>query len=285
MQLLRFGQRGSECPGVIWQGVKKDVSDYVNDFDEAFFAGDGIAGLEQWLTLNGDRCPTIDDDERLGSPVARPSKLVCVGLNYAAHAAEAGLEPPTEPVLFFKSTTAICGPFDEVVLPKGSSKVDWEVELAFVMGKQASYVDEADALDYVAGYLLHNDVSERSFQFDRAGQWCKGKGCDTFAPLGPYLTSANDIQDPNNLSLWLDVNGERLQDSNTRDFIFNIQQIIANISQYMTLLPGDVISTGTPQGVGMGLKPEPRYLKAGDIMRLGVEQCGESEQRVAEYKV
>ena len=219
---------------------------------------------------------------RLGSPIGRPSKLVCVGLNYAKHAEETGAKVPTEPVLFFKSTTAIVGPNDNVMIPKNSLKTDWEVELAVVIGKKASYVSLEDADDYIAGYLLHNDVSERAFQIEKEGQWCKGKGCDTFAPLGPFLATKDEINDPNNLELWLEVNGKRLQHSSTSDFIFNVQEVVSYISQFMTLLPGDVISTGTPFGVGLGFKP-PMYLKAGDVMRLGIEGLGVSEQNVVAY--
>jgi 2-keto-4-pentenoate hydratase/2-oxohepta-3-ene-1,7-dioic acid hydratase in catechol pathway len=206
-----------------------------------------------------------------------------VGLNYAKHAAESGMEVPQEPVLFFKATSALVGPNDDIVIPKGSEKADWEVELAIVIGAKASYVEETDALDHVAGYVLHNDVSERAFQLERSGQWVKGKSCDTFAPVGPFIATKEEIADPNNLDLWLKLNGEMMQDSNTSDFIFNIQQVVSHISQFMTLLPGDIISTGTPFGVGLGLTP-PKYLKAGDIVELGIEGLGTSKQVCKNYQ-
>ncbi len=218
----------------------------------------------------------------MGPPTVRPSKLVCVGLNYAKHAAESGMAVPKEPVLFFKATSAIVGPNDDVIIPKNSLKTDWEVELAVVIGKKASYVSEANALEHVAGYVLHNDYSERAFQIEREGQWCKGKSCDTFAPIGPFVATADEIQDPNNLNLWLKLNGKTLQNSNTSDFIFNIQEVVSYISQFMTLLPGDIISTGTPSGVGLGLTP-PSYLKAGDVVELGIEGLGVSKQVVKAY--
>jgi 2-keto-4-pentenoate hydratase/2-oxohepta-3-ene-1,7-dioic acid hydratase in catechol pathway len=218
----------------------------------------------------------------LGAPLARPSKIVCVGLNYAKHAEESGMEPPKEPVLFFKSTTAIVGPFDEIIIPKGSVKTDWEVELAIVIGSKASYVNESEAMNHVAGYVLHNDVSERDFQIERSGQWVKGKSCDTFAPIGPFVVTPDEVRDPNNLNLWLKLNGKIMQDSNTSDFIFNVQEVISHISQFMTLLPGDVISTGTPFGVGLGLEP-PKYLIAGDEVELCIEGLGISKQKVIAF--
>ena len=220
---------------------------------------------------------------RLGVPLTRPSKIVCVGLNYAQHAAEAGMEVPKEPVLFFKSTTALVGPNDDVIIPKNSEKSDWEVELSIVIGKKASYVEEADAYNHIAGYVLHNDVSERAFQIEKSGQWCKGKGCDTFAPVGPFIATKDEIKDPNNLNLWLKLNGEVMQNSSTSDFIFNVEHVVSHISQFMTLLPGDIISTGTPFGVGLGLTP-PKYLKPGDVMELGIEGLGVSKQKVKAYK-
>lgn len=282
MKLIRFGEAGNEKPGVLENGTRLNISAFGEDFDGSFFSSDGIKRLEDWLESNRASCPEISEDVRLGAPIALPSKFICVGLNYAAHARESGLEPPTSPVLFSKATSAICGPYDDVIIPKGSVKSDWEVELAFVIGKKASYVSEADAMDYVAGYMVHNDVSERAFQLEHGGQWLKGKGADTFAPLGPALVTKDEITDPNNLHLWLKVNGESLQDSSTADFIFNIQHVVSYISQYMSLWPGDVISTGTPSGVGLGLKP-PRYLKAGDVMELGVEGLGVSRQKAVAY--
>lgn len=284
MKLIRFGAEGSEQPGVqLEDGTIIDVSAFGTDYNEAFFGNDGIGKLRTWLEENQDSCPIVGDDVRLGVPLTRPSKIVCVGLNYAQHAAEAGMDIPKEPVLFFKSTTALVGPNDDVIIPKNSEKSDWEVELAIVIGKKASYVEEADAIDHIAGYVLHNDVSERAFQIEKSGQWCKGKGCDTFAPVGPFIATTDEIKDPNNLNLWLKINGEMMQNSSTSDFIFNVQHVVSHISQFMTLLPGDIISTGTPFGVGLGLTP-PTYLKPGDVMELGIEGLGVSKQLVKAYK-
>ncbi len=283
MKLIRFGALGKEKPGVqLQEGTRLDVSQFFQDYDEAFFGTAGIEKLKVWLEKNKDHCPKVPDTVRLGAPMARPSKIICVGLNYAKHAEESGMEPPKEPVLFFKASSAIVGPYDDIRLPKGSTKTDWEVELAIVIGKKASYVSESEALTHVAGYVLHNDVSERAFQIERSGQWVKGKSCDTFAPLGPYIATADEIKDPNNLRLWLKLNGKRVQDSSTSDFIFNIQQVISYISQFMTLLPGDIISTGTPSGVGLGFDP-PTYLTPGDEVELGVEGLGVSKQKVVAY--
>lgn len=283
MKLIRFGALGKEKPGVqLQEGTRLDVSRFIQDYDEAFFGTGGIEKLKVWLEKNKDHCPKVPDTVRLGAPLARPSKMICVGLNYAKHAEESGMEPPKEPVLFFKASSAIVGPYDDIRLPKGSTKTDWEVELAIVVGKKASYVSENEALTHVAGYVLHNDVSERAFQIERSGQWVKGKSCDTFAPLGPYIATADEIKDPNNLRLWLKLNGKRVQDSSTSDFIFNIQQVISYISQFMTLLPGDIISTGTPSGVGLGFDP-PTYLTPGDEVELGVEGLGVSKQKVVAY--
>lgn len=283
MKLIRFGSEGQEKPGLQLENKRIDVSTFGEDYNEKFFETDGLERLKDWLAENEAGCPTVDDAVRLGSPIGRPSKIVCVGLNYAKHAEETGAKIPTEPILFFKSTTAIVGPNDNVIIPKNSVKTDWEVELAVVIGKKASYISVEEADDYIAGYVLHNDVSERAFQIERQGQWCKGKGCDTFAPLGPFMATKDEIENGNNLSLWLEVNGERLQDSSTSDFIFNIQECVAYISQFMTLLPGDVISTGTPFGVGLGFNP-PRYLKPGDVMRLGIDGLGVQEQTAVAYK-
>ncbi|MFV0564708.1 MAG: fumarylacetoacetate hydrolase family protein [Flavobacteriaceae bacterium] len=283
MKLIRFGTEGNEKPGVqLPDGARLDVSAFGEDYTEAFFETNGIERLDEWLKINQSKCAVVEGNTRLGSPICRPSKLVCIGLNYAKHAAEAGMKVPNEPVLFFKSTTAIVGPNDDVVIPKGSEKSDWEVELAVVIGKKASYIEQNEVLDHIAGYVLHNDISERAFQIERDGQWCKGKGCDTFAPLGPFMATKDEIKDPNNLNLWLKLNGQMMQNSSTSDFIFNIQESISYISQFMTLLPGDVISTGTPFGVGMGLKP-PLYLKPGDVMELGIEGLGVSKQNVKAY--
>ncbi|NNG11015.1 MAG: fumarylacetoacetate hydrolase family protein [Arenibacter sp.] len=283
MKLIRFGEIGKEKPGVqLENGSRLDVSGFGRDYDEDFFGTDGLEQLKKWLAENEDSCPVVDDSVRLGAPLVRPSKIVCVGLNYAKHAAESGMAVPKEPVLFFKATSAIVGPNDDVVIPKGSEKTDWEVELAVVIGKKASYVSEEDALDHVAGYVLHNDYSERAFQIEREGQWVKGKSCDTFAPVGPFIATKEEIKDPNNLHLWLKLNGETVQDSSTSDFIFNVQEVVSYISQFMTLLPGDIISTGTPFGVGLGFNP-PKYLKAGDVVELGIEGLGSSKQTAKAY--
>jgi 2-keto-4-pentenoate hydratase/2-oxohepta-3-ene-1,7-dioic acid hydratase in catechol pathway len=283
MKLIRFGTIGNEKPGVqLEDGTRIDVSDFVIDYNEEFFGSGGIPALASWLVDNQAHCPSIDPNIRLGAPLARPSKIVCVGLNYAKHAAESGMEPPKEPVLFFKATSAIVGPNDNIIIPKGSVKTDWEVELAIVIGAKAAYVSEADALQHVAGYVLHNDVSEREFQIERSGQWVKGKSCDTFAPLGPFIATADEIDNPNKLNLWLKLNGKTMQNSSTEDFIFNVQEVISHISQFMTLLPGDIISTGTPFGVGLGLNP-PKYLVPGDEIELGIEGLGIAKQKVVAY--
>ncbi|WP_028527187.1 fumarylacetoacetate hydrolase family protein [Runella limosa] len=284
MKLFRFGTFEQEQPGVILSdGRKVNVAAFGEDFNEAFFANDGLSRLADWLTIYADTCPEVSEDVRLGSAIARPSKIVCIGLNYAKHAAESGMDVPKEPVIFFKSTSALCGPNDNVIIPRNSVKTDWEVELAFVIGKKASYVDEANAMDYVAGYILHNDYSEREFQLERSGQWVKGKSNDTFAPLGPFMATKDEIADPHTLRLWLKVNDEMLQDSNTDDMVFKIPTLVSYLSQFMTLLPGDVISTGTPFGVGLGFKP-PRYLKAGDVVELGIDGLGTQRQVAEAYQ-
>ena len=284
MKLIRFGNAGNEKPGIqLEDGSRIDVSAFGQDYNEDFFGTEGVEKLRTWLTNNQSDCPTVALDVRLGPPTTRPSKIVCVGLNYAKHAAESGMQVPSEPVLFFKASSAIVGPDDDVIIPKGSEKTDWEVELAIVIGKKASYVSKEDAMDHVAGYVLHNDVSERAFQLEREGQWVKGKSCDTFAPLGPFMATKDEIKDPHNLDLWLKLNGKMVQNSNTSDFIFDIPEVVSYISQFMTLLPGDIISTGTPFGVGLGLNP-PTYLKDGDIMELGIEGLGISQQKVKSYQ-
>jgi len=280
MKLIRFREPGKEKTGVVIDGKKYDTSTFGEDYNEHFFETNGIARLADFIDNNA--LTQVADDERLGCPLARPSKIVCIGLNYVDHARETNATPPTEPVIFMKATTAIVGPFDDIIIPKNSKKTDWEVELAVVIGKKASYVTEADAMDYVAGYVLHNDVSEREFQIERGGTWDKGKGCDTFAPIGPFFATKEEIPDPHNLRLWLKVNGEIMQDGNTNNFIFNIPFLIAYTSQFMTLLPGDIISTGTPAGVGLGMKP-PFYLKPGDIVELGIDGLGTSRQAVKAY--
>ncbi len=283
MKLIRFGTFGNEKPGVHLNGKNYDVSSFVNDFDETFFANDGLQKLANELTNSKDLLKEISDDTRLGCPVAKPSKIVCVGLNYAKHAKETNAAIPSEPILFFKSTTSIVGPNDAIIIPKNSVKTDWEVELAVVISKRASYVEEQDAMNYIAGYCLHNDISERAFQLERGGTWDKGKGCDSFAPLGPWLVSKDEIPDPHHLRLWLSLNGKIVQDSNTDDLIFNVPYLISYISQFMTLLPGDIISTGTPAGVGLGMNP-PLYLKPGDVVELGIDGLGKSKQIAAAYQ-
>jgi len=282
MKLIRFGEAGQEKPGVLINDKRIDVSSIVTDYNEAFFENGGLAKLKEALK-NNTSFPEVSNDIRLGSPVARPSKIICIGLNYVDHCEETGAAIPEEPIIFFKSTTSLCGPNDNLIIPKNSDKTDWEVELAFVVGKKASYVAEEDALDYLAGYCLLNDYSERAFQIERGGQWAKGKGCDTFAPLGPILATADEIEDVNNLSMWLTVNGKKFQNSNTSNLIFKIPFLIHYLSQFMTLLPGDVVSTGTPPGVGLGIKPNPVYIKAGDVIELSIEGLGTSKQVAVAY--
>jgi 2-keto-4-pentenoate hydratase/2-oxohepta-3-ene-1,7-dioic acid hydratase in catechol pathway len=282
MKLIRFGNEGHEKPGIIVNDIWYDVSGVVTDYNEAFFANNDIKKLQDAVAA-GISFPVVEPATRLGSVVARPSKIICIGLNYVDHCLETNAPIPTEPILFFKSTTALCGPDDNVVIPKNSVKTDWEVELAFVMGKKASYIEESEALDYVAGYCLHNDYSEREFQLERGGQWAKGKGCDTFAPLGPFLATPDEIADVNNLKMWLTVNGKIYQNSNTLNLVFKIPFLVHYLSQFMTLLPGDVISTGTPPGVGLGIKPEPVYVKPGDVIELGIEGLGSSKQTAVGY--
>lgn len=282
MKLIRFGEIGKEKPGIVLDGKHYDISEHVHDFDESFFETGGIEKLVTLLQEKENFFPEIESTIRLGSPIARPSKIVCIGLNYASHAKETNATPPTEPVIFMKSTTSLCGPFDDVMIPRDSVKTDWEVELAIIIGKRASYVEEAEAMDYVAGYCVHNDVSEREFQLERGGTWDKGKGCDTFAPMGPWMVTKDEVADPHNLRLWLSLNDKKLQDGNTSDFIFNIPHMVSYISRFMTLLPGDVISTGTPAGVGLGFDP-PFYLKPGDVMELGIDGLGTAKQHVIAF--
>lgn len=284
MKLTRFYTSAKVTPGVFADDATViDASAFGEDWNEAFFETDGLLRLADWLVGPGGVAPRLAlKDLRLAPAIARPSKIVCIGLNYADHARESGMTPPTEPVLFFKSTSAWSGPNDNLVIPKGSEKTDWEVELAVVIGRRTSYVSEANALDYVAGYALHNDYSERAWQLEGTGQWVKGKSADTYAPFGPYLATKDEVADVHNLRLWLKVNGETMQDGNTANFIFNVPQVVSYVSQFMTLLPGDVISTGTPAGVGLGLKP-PRYLKPGDVIELGIDGLGEQRQRAVAY--
>ncbi len=282
MKLIRFGAAGAEKPGVLVNNVYYDASALIHDYDEAFFADkENLVRLKE--AVNSGTLKPVEGEIRLGAPLARPSKIVCIGLNYKDHAAETNAAIPVEPILFFKSTTAIVGPNEDLVIPKNSTKTDWEVELAIVIGEKASYVTEEDAHKHIAGYVLHNDYSERAFQLERNGQWVKGKSCDTFAPIGPFIATADEIADVHNLRLWLTVNGKTLQDGNTSNLIFNVPFLVHYVSQFMTLLPGDVISTGTPAGVGLGQKPEPWYLKPGDVVELGIDGLGSSKQHVKAY--
>jgi len=278
MKLIKFGQQGSEKPGVILSnGTTIDVSAFTPDFDEAFFESSGLERLSAWLEMNASNAPQVPAGIRLGAPLARPSKIICIGLNYSDHAKESGMAVPAEPIIFFKSTTALTGPNDGLVIPEGSEKTDWEVELAVVIGKTARSVSEDAAMDYVAGYVLHNDYSERAWQLERGGQWVKGKSADTFAPLGPWLATKEEIPDPHILRLWLKVNGEMKQDGTTANLIFKIPFLVSYLSRFMTLLPGDVISTGTPAGVGLGFNP-PQYLRVGDTVELGIDGLGSQKQ-------
>jgi 2,4-diketo-3-deoxy-L-fuconate hydrolase len=290
MKLIRHGELNKEKTGIVLNDKYYDTSAFGQDYNEDFFAGDGLDRLRQFVARHeapvpdgGTRLPTLAAGIRLGSPVARPSKIVCIGLNYADHAKETGATPPPEPVIFLKATSSLSGPGDDIIIPRDSKKTDWEVELAVVIKKKASYVSEEEALDHVAGYCLHNDVSEREFQLERSGTWDKGKGCDTFAPLGPWLVTPDEMVDINKLRLWLKVNGRTMQDGTTANLIFNIPFLISYTSRFMTLLPGDVISTGTPAGVGMGMKPSV-YLQPGDIVELGIDNLGKATQKVKAYK-
>ena len=278
MKLLRFGPKGNEKPGLLdANGVIRDLSGVLPDLTSAQLAAGALARLAD---VDPSRLPAVAQPVRYAPVVADIGKLICVGLNYSDHAAESGMAVPAEPVLFMKATSSIIGCNDAVVLPRDSVKSDWEVELGVVIGKRARYVDEADALNYVAGYCVVNDLSEREYQLERGGQWDKGKGCDTFGPVGPYLVTKDEVPDPQNLGMWLEVNGQRYQTGNTRTMVFTVAHLVSYISRFMTLQPGDVISTGTPPGVGLGQKPDPVYLKAGDVMRLGIDGLGEQEQTV-----
>ena len=281
MQLLTFKQADRFA-----LGIKTDSGVLKSSLTpDDFFKQGSVALSKLWAELEQASATDFleEDSLSIGPCVPNPGKILCVGLNYAQHAAEAGMTVPKEPVLFFKATSAIVGPNDDLVIPKNSEKTDWEVELAIVIGKKASYVSEADAFEHVAGYVLHNDYSERAFQIEKEGQWCKGKGCDTFAPIGPFIATTDEIPDPNNLNLWLKLNGETVQNSSTDDFIFNVQEVVSYISQFMTLLPGDIISTGTPFGVGLGFDP-PKYMKPGDVVELGIEGLGSSKQTARAYQ-
>lgn len=284
MKLVRFGERGNEKPGVLLDdGTRVDVSASGMDYDEKFFGGDGVERLRRWVEKNAAGLPRMESAVRLGAAVCRPSKIVCIGLNYKDHAAETKQPIPKEPVIFLKATSALSGPNDPVMIPKEGAKLDWEVELAFAVGKEARNVEKRNALEYVAGYVLHNDYSERAFQMERGGQWVKGKSADTFAPLGPFLATRDEIPRPEHLDIWLKVNGAMRQKSNTEQMIFGIAELLSYVSQFMALLPGDVISTGTPPGVALGMD-SPVYLKPGDMVTLGIECLGESQQEVVAYK-
>ncbi|MBN7758239.1 fumarylacetoacetate hydrolase family protein [Nitratireductor aquimarinus] len=279
MKLLRYGPAGQEKPGMLAaDGTLRDLSGTVADI-----AGDVISpeGLERLRAIDPQSLPVVEGEPRLGPCVAGLQKIVCIGLNYSDHAAETGAEPPEEPIIFAKALNALCGPNDDVEMPRGSTALDWEVELAVIIGKKTKYVSEADAMDHVAGFAIMNDVSERNFQTKRSGQWTKGKSHDTFGPLGPWLVTRDEVADPHNLDMWLDVNGERRQTGNSNTLIFNVPHVISYLSQFMTLMPGDVISTGTPPGVGMGMKP-PQYLKPGDVMTLSIAGLGEQRQTVVQ---
>ena len=281
MKLARYGDPGAERPAVLLDdGTRIDASAEVRDYDEAFFAGGAIDDLRRWVTAASASAPRIPASARIGCPIARPSKIVCIGLNFRDHAAESAMDLPKEPVIFFKATSAITGPNDPVRIPRGGTKLDWEVELAVIIGRAASYVDERDALAHVAGYALHNDYSERSFQLERGGQWVKGKSADTFAPIGPFLATPDEIPQPQALDMWLTVNGQTRQRGSTKNMVFGVAMLVSYVSQFMTLLPGDVISTGTPAGVGLGIKPEPVFLQPGDVVELGIDRLGQSRQQV-----
>lgn len=283
MKLIRLGEPGKEKPGALLpDGSRIDTAAFGSDYNEAFLGNNGLKELDSWLKKNSSSAPRVASSVRLGPPICRPSKIICIGLNYRDHAAETKAEAPKEPVLFFKATTSLVGPNDDLVRPLNSSKVDWEVELAVVIGRKTSYVSKEKALEYVAGYALHNDYSERHFQLERGGQWVKGKSADTFAPLGPFLATPDEIPAVGNLKMWLKVNGVVRQNSSTSNMIFDVPTLVSYVSQFMTLLPGDVISTGTPAGVGLGMNP-PVYLNAGDVVELGIEGLGESRQEVREY--
>ena len=279
MKLLRYGPKGAEKPGLLDNdGNIRDLSGEIDDVAGDVLTPDGLARL---AALDPASLPKVDGDPRIGPCVGRVGKFLCIGLNYSDHARESGLEVPAEPVLFGKATSAITGPYDVIEIPRGSKKTDWEVELGVVIGKAAKYVSEDDALDYVAGYCVVNDVSEREFQTEHCGQWIKGKSCDTFGPIGPYLVTRDEIADPQNLDMWLTVNDHRYQDGNTNTMVFGVKKLVSYLSQFMSLQPGDIITTGTPPGVGMGLKP-PTYLKAGDVVALGINGLGEQRQDVVQ---
>jgi 2-keto-4-pentenoate hydratase/2-oxohepta-3-ene-1,7-dioic acid hydratase in catechol pathway len=280
VKLIRFGEPGREKPGLLLEdGTRLDASGFGRDYDTAFFEAGGPAALAEWLAQNRRRAPRVDPAARLGPPVCRPGKILCIGLNYRDHAAESGMALPAEPVVFMKADTALAGPDDPLEIPRGATKLDWEVELAVVVGRRAKHVEESAALEYVAGYALHNDYSERAFQLERGGQWVKGKSADGFAPLGPFLATRDEIPDPQALPMWLTVNGQTRQKSTTANLVFGVAVLVSYLSRFMTLRGGDIISTGTPAGVGLGMKP-PVYLAAGDVVELGIDGLGRARQRI-----
>ena len=283
MKLIRFGEPNREKPGILDGDVRLDVSSLVFDYNEEFFASDGLTRLQQQLANGSSRLPRVNPSQRLGPPICRPSKIVCIGLNFRDHATESKMAIPDEPVLFLKSTSSLVGPYDSLMIPRGAAKVDWEVELAVVIARKASYVSQEEAPLFIAGFVLHNDYSERAFQFERGGQWVKGKSADTFAPLGPFLVTPDEIPNPGNLAMWLKVNGEFRQQGTTANMIFDVPALVSYVSQFMTLLPGDIISTGTPAGVGLGMKP-PQYLHPGDVVELGIDSLGISRQEVVAWR-
>ncbi len=284
MRLIRFGPVGEERPGLIdANGARRDAAAFGGDWNEQFFGSDGVERFSRWLDGDHGRLPIVPGEVRWAPCIARPSKIICIGLNYRDHARETGAAIPVEPILFAKATSSLVGPFDDLVLPPGSTKTDWEVELAVIIGRRALLLSETDAMAHVAGYALHNDYSERAFQLERGGQWFKGKSWDTFAPLGPWLATRDEVPDPHHLHLTLDVNGRRMQDSSTAELVFNVPQLVSYISQFMTLLPGDVISTGTPAGVALGMKV-PQYLAHGDVVELAIDGLGSSRQRVTAWE-
>jgi len=279
MKLLRYGPMGKEKPGLLdANGAIRDLSGVIDDLAPETISSETF---DQIAAINPETLPVVSGDPRIGACVGKPGKFICIGLNYSDHAAEAGMDLPPEPIIFFKATSAVCGPNDDVEIPRGATKTDWEVELGVVISKHAKYVDEADALDYVAGYCLTNDVSERAFQLEHSGQWVKGKSADTFGPTGPWLVTRDEIADPQNLSMWLDVNGKRFQDGSTKTMVYGVAFVVSYLSRFMSLQPGDIISTGTPPGVGMGQSPQV-FLKPGDVMELGIEGLGRQRQKVVQ---
>lgn len=284
MKLIRFGNPGQEKPGLLLDNGKRvDASALTDNYDETFLANDGLSRLKTWADEHATIAPVVPEDVRWGAPIARPGNIICIGLNYRQHALESGMEAPDEPPIFFKASSSYAGPFDDVIIPKDSIKTDYEVELGVVIGKPLHGVTLENYTDYIAGYTLFNDYSERYMQIETSGQWAKGKGCDTFSPIGPFMATTDEIPDSSNLNLWLKVNGEQRQNSNTSDFITDVPHILVMLSEYMSLLPGDLISTGTPEGVGLGFDP-PKYLKPGDIVEYGIENLGEGKQTLVAHK-